>query len=120
MMSAGLRAVSQESGKCDLPVVTHLRAAKTQYRDFVPFMGFLAGLRHASELPVRVEEERIAAVRHARDERDISVHVRDGIGVALEGGRAIAAERLRIESCDNAMTGDRVGIADENIPARFD
>src|SRR5260221_5302123 len=114
MMSGGLRAVSQKSGERDLAVVAHLRAAKTQYCDFVPFMGLLARLRHAGELSVRVEEERIAAVWHRRYERDISVHVRDGIRVALEGGRAIAAERLGIERSDHAMTGHRVGIADKN------
>ena len=67
-----------------LATVTHLRAAEAQHRHLVSFIGVGARLRHAMEDAVRIEKQRIAPVRHRRGERDISVHVRNRIGVALE------------------------------------
>src|SRR5208283_420187 len=64
MMSGRLRALAEKPGEHDLAVVAHLRAAEAQDCDLVPFIGFVARLRHAGELSVRIKEQPIAAVRH--------------------------------------------------------
>ena len=119
-MIGGVGARAEKAGEHDLAVVAHLRAAEAEHRDLVPFVGFVTRLRHASEFAVRIKEERIAAVRHRRNECDVFVDVGDGIRVALEGGRAIAVERLGIQRSDDAMARDGVGVADENIPPRLE
>src|SRR6202522_1394688 len=119
-MRTGVGAVAEKSGEDHLAAVAHLLAANTQHRDLVPLIGLLARLHHAGEFAVRIKEERIAAVRYGRNERDVFIEVRDRIGVALEGGRTIATERLGIERRQYAMAGDGVGVANKDIPARLD
>ena len=50
------------------------------------------------EFAVRIKEQRIAAVRHRRNERDIFVDIGDRIRVALESGRAIAVSALGLSA----------------------
>src|SRR5208282_6704613 len=68
----------------DFSIFTHLRAAETQYGDFVPLVRFAVRARNAVERAACVVDQRVLLVRQARHERDVALCVGDRVRIAIE------------------------------------